>query len=139
MTRAAWLFAALVLTQPIEAPAQGADPDAAAIVERAAQTYQALTSFRADFIQTIADSMIGTFKSRGRLVQTGTSRLSMRFSDPDGEALVMDGKWIWVYTPSTTPGQVLRTPIPRDATYGPNILAWLLNRPGERYRSAYLR
>ena len=51
--------------------------------------------------------MIGTFKSRGTLAQSGPSRLSMRFTDPAGEAIVIDGTSIWIYTPSTAPGQVL--------------------------------
>ncbi len=113
-------------------------PDPIALVERAAGRYQALRSFSATFRQIIADSMIGTYESRGRLIQAGTSRLAMRFTEPPGEAIVMDGQAIWVYTPSTTPGQVIRSPIPQDATYGPNVLAWLLTRPTERYRIRYV-
>ncbi len=115
------------------------DPDPAAIIEKAAQTYQKISSFRADFRQVIADSMIGTYESRGKLVQSGEAKLSMRFTDPAGEAIVMDGERLWVYTPSTTPGQVLRLKIPTDPTYGPNVLAWILTRPAERYRARYLR
>ena len=114
-------------------------PDPTAIVERAAGVYQGLSSYRADFTQVIADQMLGVMESRGKLVQAGTSRLSMRFSKPSGEAIVMDGSQIWIYTPSTTPGQVLKLPIPSAAEYGPNVLAWLLNRPAERYRSTYVR
>lgn len=115
------------------------DPDPAAIIERAAQTYQGISSFRADFRQVIADSMIGTYESRGKLVQAGEAKLSMRFTDPAGEAIVMDGERLWVYTPSTTPGQVLRLRIPSDPTYGPNVLAWILTRPAERYRARFVR
>jgi outer membrane lipoprotein carrier protein len=115
------------------------DPDPAAIIERAAQAYKRISSFRADFRQVIADSMIGTYESHGKLVQAGEAKLSMRFSDPAGEAIVMDGERLWVYTPSTTPGQVLRLKIPSDPTYGPNVLAWILTRPAERYRARFLR
>jgi len=118
-------------------PAQNPDPKA--LIERAAAKYLSITSFSADFRQVIADSMIGTFESRGRLVQAGESRLAMRFTDPDGDAIVMDGEHIWVYTPSTTPGQVIRLAIPSDPTYGPNVLAWILTNPGARYRCRYLR
>jgi outer membrane lipoprotein carrier protein len=115
------------------------DPDANAIIERAAHAYQEISSFRADFRQVIADSMIGTYESRGRLVQAGESKLSMRFSDPAGDAIVMDGERLWVYTPSTTAGQVLRLQVPSDPTYGPNVLAWILTKPSERYHVRYLR
>jgi outer membrane lipoprotein carrier protein len=63
----------------------------------------------------------------------------MRFSDPAGDAIVMDGEHIWVYTPSTTPGQVIRLVIPSDPTFGPNVLAWILTNPADRYRSRYIR
>jgi len=115
------------------------DPDPAALIQQAAQAYGRITSFRADFRQIIADSMLGTFESSGRLVQAGEARLAMRFSDPKGEAIVMDGEHIWVFTPSTTPGQVIRMKVPSDPTYGPNLLAWILTKPAERYRSRYLR
>jgi outer membrane lipoprotein carrier protein len=64
----------------------------------------------------------------------------MRFADPPGEAIVIDGERVWVYTPSTVPGQVLRLPLPSGGpVYGYNILAWLLDRPAERYEARYLR
>lgn len=130
----------LLLALSLSAPALAAQERSAAdLLERAARAYQAVSSFRADFRQVIADSMIGTFTSQGKLVQAGEARLSMRFSDPDGEAIVMDGERLWVYTPSTTPGQVLRMKVPTDPTYGPNVLAWILTKPSERYRSRYLR
>ncbi len=136
MTRLGLLVALLAwaVPQPI-----AQDPDANAIIERAARAYQGISSFRADFRQVIADSMIGTFESRGKLVQAGEAKLAMRFTDPAGEAIVMDGERLWVYTPSTTPGQVLRLRIPSDPTYGPNVLAWILTRPAERYRARYVR
>ena len=82
------------------------------IVGRAAKVYRSLTSLRADFKQVIDDEAVGTFESRGVMVQSGQNKLTMRFSDPKGDAIVLDGKFVWVYTPSTTPGQVLRMPIP---------------------------
>jgi outer membrane lipoprotein carrier protein len=115
------------------------NPDPKVLIEEAARKYQSISSFSADFSQVIADTMIGTFRSQGRLVQAGESRLAMRFTDPQGEAIVMDGEHIWVYTPSTTPGQVLRLGMPKDPTYGPNVLAWILTNPTERYRFRYVR
>lgn len=115
------------------------DPDPKALIERAARAYQTISSFSAAFHQIIADSMIGTFESRGNLIQAGEAKLAMRFTDPAGEAIVMDGEHIWVYTPSTTPGQVIRLKIPSDPTYGPNLIAWFLTNPSERYSVRYLR
>lgn len=112
---------------------------AAAIIQRTADAYRQLSSLTADFEQVVSSEMIGTFRSRGTLAQAGASRLSMRFADPPGEAIVIDGTSIWVYTPSTAPGQVLRMPIARASGYGVNLLAWLLDRPTERYRVTLVR
>ena len=130
---------ALVLLLPILAAAPLRAQNADAILQRTADTYRQLRSLTADFDQVVSNEMIGTFKSRGTLAQAGASRLSMRFTDPAGEAIVIDGTFIWIYTPSTAPGQVLRAPIAKAAGYGVNLLAWLLDKPAERYRVSLLR
>jgi outer membrane lipoprotein carrier protein len=113
--------------------------DPVSIISRSAKAYASLTSFRADLRQTIDDRMIGTYDSEGKLIQQGEAKLSMRFTDPRGDAIVMDGEHLWVYTPSTTPGQVLRLKVPSDPTYGPNVLAWILTDPAERYNVRYVK
>ncbi|HZM26497.1 MAG TPA: outer membrane lipoprotein carrier protein LolA, partial [Gemmatimonadales bacterium] len=128
-----------LLLSPAAAPLS-AQQDARSIVSRAAFAYRSLSSLRADFDQLIENQMIGNAASKGVLEQAGQARLSMRFTDPPGEAIVIDGKWVWVYTPSTTPGQVLRIPVPSGGpVYGYNLLAWLMDRPTERYNSTYVR
>jgi outer membrane lipoprotein carrier protein len=102
--------------------------------------YRSLSSLAADFVQVIDNPMIDSAESRGTLVQAGEDRLAMRFTDPRGEAIVIDGRSIWVYTPSTTPGQVIRMGVPSGGpVYGYNVLAWLLDRPAERYTATYVR
>lgn len=116
-----------------------AQTSARTVVDRAAVAYAGLSSLRADFEQRIEDSLIGTFDSRGALVQAGQNRLAMRFSDPDGDAIIIDGRQVWVYTPSTAPGQVIRMPLPEGPVYGFNVLSWILDKPAERYRMRYVR
>ena len=120
---------------PTRLPAQAAP---AAILERAASVYKAAGSLEADFQQVIEDPNIGTFRTRGRLAQQGGDKFAMRFTDPRGEALVMDGTKFWVYTPSTTPGQVLRMAQPAGPG-APNLVSWLLDRPSERYTARLVR
>jgi outer membrane lipoprotein carrier protein len=125
---------ALLLAPPASAQ------DAQAIIGRSAQVYRSLGSLRADFVQVIDNPMIDSAESKGTLVQAGPVKFAMRFSDPPGEAIVIDGQHVWVYTPSTVPGQVVRLAVPSGgAVYGYNLLAWLLDRPAERYRASYLR
>ena len=115
--------------------------DAGSIVGRSARAYQSLSSLRADFEQRIDDPLIDTaLTSRGTLVQAGQSKLAMRFSSPPDDRIIIDGEYVWVYTPSTTPGQVLRLTLPSGGpVYGFNVLSWILDRPTERYRMQYLR
>jgi outer membrane lipoprotein carrier protein len=130
----------LLLATLTMAPPTVAAQDAAAIVGRSSRVYRSLTSLSADFVQLIDNPMIDSATSKGTLVQAGQDKLAMRFTDPPGEAIVIDGEKVWVYTPSTTPGQVLRMPLPSGGpVYGYNILAWLLDRPAERYTPTYVR
>jgi outer membrane lipoprotein-sorting protein len=122
------------------AAAPAAAQDAQAIIGRASRVYRSLSSLQADFIQIIDNPMIDSAESKGTLVQAGPSKLAMRFSDPPGEAIVIDGQHVWVYTPSTVPDQVVRMAVPSGGpVYGYNLLAWLLDRPNERYRASYVR
>jgi outer membrane lipoprotein carrier protein len=128
------LVLALVAAAPIEAQ------DAQAIIGRSARVYRSLASLQADFVQLIDNPMIDSAESRGTLIQAGSDKLAMRFSDPPGEAIVIDGQHVWIYTPSTVPGQVIRSAVPNGGpVYGYNLLAWFLDRPAERYRASYLK
>ena len=125
---------ALAAVAPLQAQ------DAQAIIGRSARVYRSLGSLRADFVQLIDNPMIDSAESRGTLIQAGPAKLAMRFTDPPGEAIVIDGQHVWVYTPSTVPGQVVRLSVPNGGpVYGYNLLAWLLDCPAERYRATYLR
>jgi outer membrane lipoprotein carrier protein len=121
-------------------PAAARAQDANALVGRSSRVYRSLSSLTADFVQIIDNPMIDSAESRGRLVQAGPDKLAMRFTDPSGEAVIIDGRSVWVYTPSTTPGQVIRMSVPSGGpVYGYNMLAWLLDRPAERYTASYLQ
>jgi len=130
----------LVLGLFLVAPAAAGAQDANSIVGRSSRVYRSLASLTADFVQVIDNPMIDSAESRGTLVQAGPDKLAMRFTDPPGEAVIIDGRSVWVYTPRTTPGQVIRMSVPSGGpVYGYNMLAWLLDRPAERYTAAYIR
>jgi outer membrane lipoprotein-sorting protein len=132
-----WLLALLLVALPVSLPAQQGDGQA--IAARAASIYRSLTSLSAEFTQVIDDEALGRLESHGTLVQSGQNKLAMRFTDPKGDAIVVDGRHVWVYTPSTTENQVIRMPLPSGPVYGFNLMAWLLDRPTERYRIKYLK
>ena len=82
------LLAGILATSSGTAQAQ----DASAIVGRSSRVYRSLSSLKADFVQVIDNPMIDSAESRGALVQAGPDKLSMRFTDPPGEAVVIDGQ-----------------------------------------------
>ena len=134
------LLLPVVMAESVLTPPPLQAQDAQSIVGRSSRVYRSLASLSADFVQIIDNPMIDSAESKGTLIQAGPSRLSMRFSDPPGEAVVIDGRHVWVYTPSTVPDQVLRLAVPSGGpVYGYNLLAWLLDRPAERYTAKYLR
>jgi len=133
------LLALLALMGMWRSPALSAQ-DPSAIVRRASGAYRGLASLQADFLQIIEDASLGdTLKSTGRLAQAGDNRFAMRFTDPAEDAIVIDGRHVWIYTPSTTPGQVIRMPVEADPVYGVNILAKVLDRPADRYQLSFVK
>jgi outer membrane lipoprotein carrier protein len=77
--------------------------------------------------------------TRGKLYQQRPNFFEMRFTDPKNDRIVADGKKLWLYTPSTTPGQVIRTAIPSTGTSGPNLIGQFVEHPRERYDARYVR
>ncbi|MCH8841319.1 MAG: hypothetical protein IH831_11745, partial [Planctomycetes bacterium] len=57
----------------------------------------------------------------GVLFLVPPDRFAMRFEEPEGDRIVADGEWLWAYTPSTVPDQVIRQPIPRFGVATPNL------------------
>ncbi|HVD87335.1 MAG TPA: outer membrane lipoprotein carrier protein LolA [Jatrophihabitantaceae bacterium] len=110
-------------------------------LDRASATYQTIRTLSAEFTQIITNPMIGApDTTRGKLYQMRPSRFAMRFTHPRGDRIVADGRHLWLYTPSTTPGQVIRTTIPAASTSGgPNFIGQFVERPRERYRARYVR
>src|SRR2546428_729751 len=110
------------------------------VLDHASQTYQTIANLSADFVQVVANPMIGApDTTRGRLYQMRPSRFAMRFTDPKGDRIVADGRYLWLYTPSTTPGQVIRSRIPEVGTTGPNLIGQFVEHPRERYTARYVR
>ena len=110
------------------------------VLDRAGGAYQRAETFTADFVQVVTDPMLGEpDTTRGRFYQRRPSHFAMRFTQPHGDRIVADGRYLWLYTPSTTPGQVIRSRIPQTGTTGPNLIGQFVERPRERYAARYLR
>lgn len=80
-----------------------------AVMQRAVKAYADMSSVRAEFRQTITNPVTGTNSvSRGVLLRKDPDLLSINFTDPKGDRVVSDGQSLWVYLPSSAPGQVMR-------------------------------
>lgn len=109
-------------------------------LDRASAAYQTIRTLSAEFTQVVENPLLGApDTTRGKLYQMRPSRFAMRFTHPRGDRIVADGRHLWLYTPSTTPGQVIRTAIPSAGTTGPNLIAQFVERPRELYRARYVR
>jgi outer membrane lipoprotein carrier protein len=110
------------------------------ILDRADAAYQTVRSFSADFVQVIANPLIGEPDTTlGKLYQMRPNYFEMRFTSPKGDRIVADGRHLWLYTPSTTPGQVIRASIPTVGTTGPNLIGQFVDHAHERYEARYIR
>jgi outer membrane lipoprotein carrier protein len=95
-----------------QAQTPGQSPSAHAVMETAAARYRGTPSLCADFVQTLSVPLLGEERSgRGRLCQAQPNLFAMRFAQPEGDAVVVDGTWVWVYYPSMDAMQVLRFPM----------------------------
>ncbi|HET8712831.1 MAG TPA: outer membrane lipoprotein chaperone LolA, partial [Gemmatimonadales bacterium] len=110
------------------------------VLDRASKTFDTVRTLQADFIQVIDNPMLGDpDTTRGKLYQQRPNYFAMRFSEPKDDRIVADGRRLWLYTPSSTPGQVIRSAIPGNGTTGPNLIGQFVENPRERYEARYVR
>ena len=93
-------------------PAQQPAPTGTAandILARAEARYADLRSMQAEFVQEVYVPLLEqTQNSRGTMFHLSPDRFLMRFSDPRGDIVLADGRYIWMYYPSTDDKQVMR-------------------------------
>ena len=109
------------------------------MLARAERAYRSLTTFTANFEQTLVNPMLGGPETTsGVLFIAPPGRFAMRWTDPDGERVVADGEWLWAFAPSSVPDQVIRQPIPQSGPSSPQLMAQFVDRPEERYVATYV-
>jgi outer membrane lipoprotein carrier protein len=108
-------------------------PSVAATIDRAVAAYGKAATSRATFEQTVTNPLTGgTAVARGEFQQQRPGRLAIRFTDPDGDRIVSDGAWLWIYLPSTAPGQVIKRPATNGST-PLDITSQFLDEPRSKY------
>ena len=123
-TIAALAFAVL----PISARAQSAD----AVIDRAVAAYGRLNSMRAEFKQTLTNPLTGNSQTTsGVILRQKPNLLSITFDS--GDRVAADGSTLWVYLPSSVPGQVMRMPYTGGNASTVDPVEQFLNSPRTRF------
>jgi outer membrane lipoprotein carrier protein len=113
---------------PISARAQSAD----AIIDRAVAAYGRLNSMRAEFKQTLTNPLTGNSQTTtGVILRKKPNLLSITFDS--GDRVVADSSTLWVYLPSSVPGQVMRMPYTGGNAITVDPAEQFLNAPRTRF------
>jgi outer membrane lipoprotein carrier protein len=122
-------------TQAPAQPAPAAQDEGAAVLQRASAAYGNVRSLRADFVMNFDNPLLRqTTTSRGTIHQRQPDRIALRFTDPDGDVILSDGQYFWVYYPSVNAQQVIRSPAAASGETGVNLQAQFVGNPVERFR-----
>jgi outer membrane lipoprotein carrier protein len=121
-----------IVTAPIAAGGQ-ARPNGD-LLDRAVAAWARVHTVRATFEQTIVNPLTGgSLHSSGEYQQQRPAKLSVRFDDPAADRVVADGRHVWLYLPSTTPGQVIRSDQAATGTGTVDLSAQFLTAPRSRF------
>lgn len=102
-------------------------------IDRAVSAWTAAKTVRGSFEQTLKNPLTGSdVTARGEFQQQGRNRIDIRFADPAGDRIVADGRVLWVYLPSTSPGQVIRSSL-ADGANSVDLTGQFLSAPRSKY------
>ena len=104
------------------------------LLDRAVTAWTKVKTARVTFEQTIDNSLTGnTLTATGEYQQQRPGKLSVKFDNPATDRIVADGKYVWLYLPSSAPGQVIRSPLGSAGTGTVDLSAQFLTAPRTRY------
>ncbi|HXN77039.1 MAG TPA: outer membrane lipoprotein carrier protein LolA [Gemmatimonadaceae bacterium] len=113
---------------PVATNAQNAD----VVIDRAVAAYAQLNSMRAEFTQTLTNPLTGSSQTTsGVILRKKPNLLSIDFES--GDRVAADGSTLWVYLPSSVPGQVVRMPYTGSNASSVDPAEQFLNSPRTRF------
>ncbi len=106
-----------------------------AVIDKAVATYTRTKTSKGTFEQAITNPLTGSaVKAIGEFQQQREpARFSFRFVQPMGDMIVGDGKWLWVYLPSSTPGQVIKVPMTDGGAGSLDLASRFFDSPKTRF------
>lgn len=115
----------LLLVAALQSPADRA-------IDAAVKAYADIRTARASFEQTITNPLLGsTLSSRGEFEQSRPNKFAFRFTDPKGDVIICDGRHVWAYLPTSTPGRVNRAPCGGSGSL--DLIGEFFTNPRDRY------
>jgi len=106
-------------------------------VDRAVAAWAKVRTVRGTFEQTVSNPLVDSkATTHGEYAQERPNRLSIRFSAPQTDAIVSDGQVLWVYLPSSAPGQVIKRPATDRASVPIDLTGQFLDAPRAKYTIA---
>ena len=107
------------------------------ILESAALHYRGIHALCADFTQHLLVPLLGEDRTGvGQLCQAQPNRFAMRFSDPEGDLVLVDGSFVWLYYPSLDPKQVFKVPMVENGGHY-DFHREFLDQPALKYQVTY--
>jgi len=122
----------VLLVACVAAPLDAQNVDAT--IDRGVAAWAKVKTVRGTFEQTVTNQITGSSATaRGQYVQERPNRLSIRFSQPASDAIVADGKAVWIYLPSTSAGQVIKRPAIDPGAMPIDLTGQFLESPRAKY------
>jgi outer membrane lipoprotein carrier protein len=118
------LLLPLLVSVVLQSPADHA-------IDAAVKAYANVRTAKASFEQTITNPLLGsTLRSKGEFEQSRPNRFAFRFTDPKGDVIICDGKYVWAYLPTSAPGRVNRMPCGAGSL---DLIGEFFTNPKDRY------
>ena len=118
----------LIAGTPLRAQSVGAT------IDRAVAAWAKVKTVRGTFDQTVTNPLTGTSASaRGEYAQERPNRLAIHFLPPQADAIVSDGATLWIYLPSSAPGQVIKRRATDGASVPIDLTGQFLDAPRSKY------
>ena len=125
--------ACIALSLLVAAPAVSAQSAAERSLDRAVAAYRNVRTVRTPFEQTLTNPVTSRVASaRGEMIMQRPGKISVAFTEPSGDRIVSDGKVVWIYLPSSAPGQVIKQPASAVGA-GLDFSAELLTAPRTKF------
>lgn len=116
----ALLAAALAGAVSAGAAAAQTGPDPETVVERADRSLDDLSTLRAEFVQRVENPILEkTEIGHGTLSYLAPDRFRIAYRYPEGDVVVHDGRFVWIFLPSSQPDQVIRQPAEASGVRNP--------------------